>query len=717
MKKLLLLIIVMAALKMQPAKADEGMWLLNLLETLRIDTMNSMGLKLSADDIYNINEGSLKDAVVMFADYCTGEIVSENGLLFTNHHCGFEAIQNHSTVEHNYLEDGFWAMNQEEELPNPELSVTFLKRIEDISDLVMSRINSDMNESRRSAIIEALSDSLTSAIKAESGLEASVESLYGGNNYYLFVYEEYKDVRLVGAPPSSVGKFGFDTDNWVWPRHTGDFSVFRVYTDPEGKPAEYKEENVPLKPKHYLPVSLKGYDEGDFAMVIGYPGGTDRYMTSYEVNELITITNPIRVEVRELRQEILLEDMLADESVFIKYADKYSNSSNYWKFSIGQNKGLDKLDVPEKKQQQEVEFTDWANADAERNVKYGDALHLISRAVEQRAPYEYALQYLYESFFTASEIIGWAYESYMLYATLMTNPGDQVKLDSAVTELRKLADKFYKDYNLSTDMKVTPAIFELYYRNVPKQWHPQFYAKIKADVPGSFKKYTDKMFDKSIFSTREKFDAFLSRPSASSFVKDPAFLAAMMALGTYSDLYNILENYDAGYEKGHRLYVEGLREMYRDSIMYPDANFTMRLTYGTVDDYFPRDAVHYDYYTTLTGVMEKEEPANYEFKVPERLKELYQNKDYGIYGSNGEMPVCFITNNDITGGNSGSPVIDGEGNLIGIAFDGNWEAMSGDVKYEKELQRCINVDIRYVLFIIDKYAGATHLIEEMKLVN
>jgi len=701
----------------QSLRADEGMWLLNLINTLNIDTMNSMGLKLSADDIYSINEGSLKDAVVMLGNFCTAEVVSEDGLLFTNHHCGFDAIQSHSTVEHNYLEDGFWAMNRSDELPNPDLTVTFLRRIEDVTGLIMGRVDESMSEERRTRIIETISDSITSASKGGSELEATVESLYGGNNYYLFVYETYKDVRLVGAPPSSIGKFGYDTDNWVWPRHTGDFSIFRIYSDPEGKPAEYSEDNVPLKPLHCFPISLKGYNDDDFAMVLGYPGSTDRYMTSAEVNELIDITNPIRVQVRELRQEILLEDMLADEEVFIKYADKYSNSSNYWKYSIGQNEGLDDLNVPEEKERQEKEFLSWIGQDEARQQKYGNALHLIERAVEQRAPFEWAIQYAYESFFTASEIIAFAYESYILYATLMTNPGDQEMLDSVVTELQELGDKFYKDYNLDTDMKVTPAVMRLYYENVPSEWHPSFYSSIKTDSPDGFEKYTDKMFRKSLFSSKESFDAFLADPKASSLEKDPAFRVSMMVLNTYSDLYNILENFDAGYEKGHRLYVEGLLEMNENGISYPDANFTMRLTYGTVSDYDPRDAVHYDYFTTLTGVMEKEDSANFEFAVPERLKELYDNKDYGIYGVDGTMPVCFITNNDITGGNSGSPVIDGEGNLIGLAFDGNWEAMSGDVIYEEELQRCICVDIRYVLFIIDKYAGASHLVKEMKLVQ
>jgi hypothetical protein len=698
-------------------KADEGMWLLSLLEKLNIDKMTSMGLKLSAEDIYSINHSSLKDAVVIFGWGCTGTIVSGEGLLLTNHHCGFDAIQNHSSVEHDYLKDGFWAMTREEELPNPGLTATFLIRIEDVTRRILGNMNDTLPEKRRSEEVKRISTEIIREATEGNHYRALVKSYFNGNSYYLLVYEEYRDVRLVGTPPSAIGKFGYDTDNWMWPRHTGDFSVFRVYAGPDGKPAEYSSLNIPLKPKYFFPVSLRGYNEGDFTMIIGYPGNTERYMTSFEVKELMEVTHPNRIAIRGLRQDILMKDMQADEAINIKYASKYSSSSNYWKFSIGQSKGLKALKIYDKKQQLEKEFNTWLNEDEGRKAKYGEAMKLISEAVAARRPYQHALQYTQECLFNGAEIIGFAGKTKGLYNALLKEPDNRQLIDSLVAELKTLGDEFYREYSVSTDRKVTPALLKLFYENVPASFRPAFFSVIQSKYKGNIDRYCVGLFNRSVFSSPFRFNTFLQEPSRKTLEKDMAFVAALTTQEKYRELYQIRAQYNLNYEKGQRLYIAGLIEMQEDRIFYPDANSTMRLTYGSVQDYFPRDAVHYDYYTTLDGIMQKEDPSNWEFVVPEKLKDLFARKDYGRYGEKDRMPACFITNNDITGGNSGSPVLNAEGALIGLAFDGNWEAMTGDVMFEPELQRCICVDIRYVLFIMDKYAGAAQLVDEMKIIQ
>lgn len=698
-------------------KADEGMWLLPLIEKLNIDTMHAMGLKLSAEEIYSINHNSLKDAIVIFGGGCTGEIVSENGLLLTNHHCGYDAIQNHSTTEHNYLADGFWAGNYEEELPNEQLKATFLIRIEDVTDRVLSGIADTLPEEMRIYRTVTRMDSIATAAVAGTHYEARVRPFFGGNNYYLLVYEVYSDVRLVGTPPSSIGKFGYDTDNWVWPRHTGDFSVFRVYSGPDGKPAAYSKDNVPLQPRHFLPVSLKERNMDDFTMVMGYPGRTNRYMTSWEIKELMSVTNANRIKIRGQKQEIMQQDMRADEKVNIQYASKFATSSNYWKYSIGQNLGLKRLGIPEKKQQEEQEFTNWVNADSQRKAQYGEALDLIREAVEKRTPYTHVIQYVNECFLTGSEIVGFAYRSYGLYNALKNNPLNRELADSLASLLKARWEEFYKEYHVATDMKVVPEMLRLYRDQVPAEYHPAFYSLIKSKYKGDVEAYTRDLFSRTIFADPKKFESFIRKPSLKILENDPALKAALAVIDVYRNVYYAEAAYDVVYDRGHRLYIAGLKDMHANRNFYPDANSTMRLTYGKVRDYVARDAVYYNYFTTLQGIMEKEDPENWEFVVPEKLKELYRKKDYGPYGVGDTMPVCFITDNDITGGNSGSPVIDGEGNLIGLAFDGNWEAMSGDIVFEPELQRCICVDIRYVLFIMDKFAGAAHLVNEMKIIR
>ncbi len=714
MKKIVIFTVSILFLFSSSVWADEGMWLLPLLEKLNIGTMTEMGLQLTADDIYSLNHSSLKDAVVIFGGGCTGEIVSDKGLLLTNHHCGYGSIQAHSSPEQNYLEDGFWAKTLTEELPNPNLSATFLVRIEDVTAEVTGALG-DLRDQERVAKFNEISQTITSRATKGTIYTASIRPFYGGNQFYMVVYEIYSDVRFVGAPPSSIGKFGYDTDNWMWPRHTGDFSVFRVYMSPDGQPAAYSPDNVPLKPKYFFPISIRGYKEEDFAMVMGYPGSTERYMTSYEIDELMKIQNPNRIKIRGARQEIMWKDMLADENIMIKYASKYSGSSNYWKYSIGENQGLERLNVIAKKQAEEKAFMDWVNADPSRKDKYGNALDLIKNAVASRAKQTNAGQYLQECLLRGCEIISMANQGRSLYEALTAE--DQEKIKESVDRLRGSSKNFFKDYNAPTDIYVVKAMLKMFMEDIPPEFQPEYLKKIKEKYKADYDKFADQMFAKSIFADETKLNAFLDNPSKKVLDKDPAFQAALSINQKFSELQQQLAPMATSVAEGSKKYIAGLMEMYPDKIFYPDANFTMRLTYGNVSDYYPRDAVEYNYETTLRGVMEKENPNNYEFIVPPRLKELYSKKDYGRYGENGEMVVCFTTDNDITGGNSGSPVLNGRGELLGLAFDGNWEAMSGDIIFEPELQRCINVDIRYVLFIIDKYAGATNLIQEMKIVE
>ena len=698
------------------AKADEGMWLLPLIEKLNLGTMTQLGLKLSAEEIYSLNKASIKDAVIIFGGGCTGEIVSSQGLILTNHHCGYDRIQSHSSVEHDYLRDGFWAMNKEEELPNPGLRVIFLVSIEEVTDQVLANVNSEMSEADRTAAINEARSAIEDKASEGNNYRTSVSSFYGGNYFYLLIYEAYNDVRLVGAPPSSIGKYGDDTDNWEWPRHTGDFSVFRVYSGPDGKPAPYSKDNIPLKPKYWLPVSLKDLNTDDFAMILGYPGGTQRYYTSYEVNEIMNITNPNRVKIRGVKQEIWLVDMLADQKVDIQYASKYSGSSNYWKYSIGQNNQFKNLNVVAKKQQIQDQFNKWVNENEERKAKYGDALNLIKSSIEGRAEYQNTLQYLNECI-QGCEILTFSRLTGRLMEALRS--GEQQEITETASELKESIVEIYKDYNPPTDLKSTKAMLKLYREDNSSEYIPDFYTEVvDKKFKGDIDKYVDKMFAKSMFASEAKLTAFLDNPDLKTLEKDPAVTTFSSISTVARSVSQELGKFTPDLQKGQRLWVAAMLEMKPDKIHYPDANSTMRLTYGTIQDYDPRDAVTYKHYTTLKGVIEKYKPGDYEFDLPQRLIDLYNNKEYGRYASSkGYMPVCFLTTNDITGGNSGSPVLNGNGELIGLAFDGNWEAMSGDVAYEPEIQRTIAVDIRYVLWIMDIYAGAGHLVDEMTIVE
>jgi hypothetical protein len=716
MKKLFAILLILFLSFGFKAKADEGMWLLPLIEKLNIGKMTELGLKLSAEDIYSLNKVCVKDAVVIFGGGCTAEIVSSQGLVLTNHHCGYGSIQAHSSVDHDYLSDGFWAMSKEEELPNPNLSVTFLIRIEDVTGQVLANVKQGMSETDRTAAINDARQAIEKKAAEGNGYRVQVGSFYGGNYFYLLVYERYTDVRLVGTPPSSIGKFGFDTDNWEWPRHTGDFSVFRVYSGPDGKPAPYAKDNIPLKPKHFLPVSIKDRNKGDFAMILGYPGRTSRYMTSYEINEQLQIVHPDRIKIRGIKQEIWMKDMMADQKVNIQYSAKYSGSSNYWKYSIGQKGSLEKLNVKAKKEELENQFNKWVVVTPERKAKYGEALNMIKTAIEGRAEYYNALQYLNECL-QGCELLSLNRGVAGLVTALKAK--DNQKISDAVDQIKKNGNDFFKDYNPPTDNKSMKAMLKLYRADVPAKFIPDFYLNVvDKKFKGNIDKFVDDMFAKSLFASEAKLSAFLSKPVLKTLESDPVCLTSASFNKVAGEASNGLSQFDAGLNTGRRLWIAALMEMVPEKTQYPDANFSMRLSYGTVQDYDPRDAVTYKYYTTLQGVVDKYKPGDYEFDVPKRLIDLNNKKEFGRYGSSkGYMPVCFLTTNDITGGNSGSPVMNGNGELIGLAFDGNWESMSGDIAYEPELQRTIVVDIRYVLWIMDVYSGAKHLVDEMTIVQ
>lgn len=714
MKKLFILFFVLLT---GMARADEGMWLPMLIERLNYVDMQKEGLKLTPEEIYSVNHSSLKDAIIQFGNGCTGEIVSSQGLVFTNHHCGYGSIQSHSTIDHDYLTDGFWAMSMKEELPNEGLTARFLVRIEDVTKRVLDGVTDQMSEKDRAEKISQISKTIKEEAEKGNGYSARVASFFNGNEYYLFVYEVFRDVRLVGAPPSSIGKFGADSDNWMWPRHTGDFSIFRVYTDANGKPADYSPNNIPLKPRHYLPVSMDGVNKGDFAMIMGYPGSTDRYMTSWGVDQAINIYNPTIVKIRAKKLAIMREDMDASHDINIKYASKYASTANYWKYYIGQTRGLKRLNVFDDKKKIETDFTAWVNADPTRKAKYGNVLPDIENAYKKIGEYTLQRQYFFEAVYRGAEILSLAQSFTGLKNELNAETPSADKIAKLKESLLKYVDNYFKNYNEPTDRKLLTAMLQMYYENVPVNQQPQDFRNLVAKNKNNFEKITSGIFNKSMFANRSAIEAFIANPQVKNLEKDPAYKLITTFMDQYKTNQLAIEAPNSIMERSNRLFLAGLREMQPDRKFYPNANSTMRLTYGKVLDYYPADAVHYDYFTTMDGIMEKEDPTSWEFVVPAKLKELYNKKDFGPYAVNGKMPVDFLTTTDITGGNSGSPVLNAYGELIGLAFDGNWEAMSGDIAFEPELQRTIGVDIRYVLFIIDKYAGAKNLIDELDLVN
>lgn len=720
-KSLILALGLMIAL---PAisRADEGMWLLNLIGK-NYNDMQKQGFKLTPEDIYSINQNCIKDAIVglgnagsPFWHFCTGEIISDQGLMTTNHHCGYGQIQKHSTVAHDYLRDGFWAYSMDQELPNPGITASILIRVEDVTDQFKEVLSDAMTEAERAKAIREKTDEISKKAVEGTLYNATVKPMFDGNQFFLFVHIIYKDVRLVGAPPSSMGKFGGDTDNWSWPRHTCDFSMFRIYTAPDGSPAEYSADNVPLQPKHHLPVSIKELNDGDFAMVMGFLGTTNHFVTSYGLEEVMNITNKLRHEIRTVKINILREEMAASQETKIKYASKYASCSNYWKYSSEQNKALENLNTMQIKKDIERDFMNWAQG---KDPKYRKSLDLIRDGYAARATQQKAQQYLVEGLLTGPEL---PFQAYKAGRTIMMalQQQDMTQRDAIVASIKGTMDAFYKDYSENTEKRLESAMFEYVLRHMDMDYCPAFLPEASKKYKGDFDKYVNDMFAKSIFANKDAWNKYISKKyDAKVIEKDPLFQIGKAIYEQYMTVHQAVSQESAdNLQRGIRDFVDGILQMNDGKkLMSPDANSTIRLTYGNVKAYDPRDGVFYKHYTTMKGIIEKEQPSG-EFAVPARLKELYEARDFGQYANkNGELPTCFITNNDITGGNSGSPVIDAKGNLIGLAFDGNGEAMSGDIDFEENLQRCICLDTRYMLWVIDKYAGAHNLIEEMTIVK
>ena len=686
------------------AMADEGMWMLPLLQKLNADAMKNLGCRLTPDQIYSVNHSSLKDAVVIFGGGCTGEMISDKGLLVTNHHCGYSSIQQLSSDEHNYLEDGFWAMNSGEEIPVPGLTVTFLVNMSDVTDAIEGAKSDEERKAVREALVKASEEQ-------NPGCDVELTSFYNNNVHYIIVYKIFKDIRFVGAPPASIGKFGGETDNWMWPRHTGDFSMFRIYAGKDNEPAEYSEDNVPYVPKQSLKISLKGIGEGDYTMIMGYPGRTQRYQTEAQLNHMMAL-NDIAIEARTLRQDIMWKWMEKDPSIRLKYANKYASSANGWKKWIGEKKAFKDLNIIGKEHDKEARFQKWVDKNKKRSELYGAAIADIAAGIKANEQVDLDVKLLSETIFR-TELVNLS-SAYLGGRNRGLKSGaDSLAAVEAGFEALKSA---FEDYYAPLDKEVTAALLKLYREKARPENYPDFgedFATMDID------KYVDELFSTTIFTSYDKAKEAIEKDGRKATLNDPANKFATALVNVFAKLRGEQnQEAKAKIKAASKAYTAGLMEWNKGKAMYPDANFTMRLTYGTVKSYSPKDALNYRYYSTIYGVMEKEDPDNYEFNVPQKLKQLYIKRDYGRYAmADGNLPCCFLTTNDITGGNSGSPVLNANGELIGLAFDGNWESMSSDVMFEPDLQRCICVDIRYVLFLVDKFGGAGYLTKEMNIVK
>ncbi|HEY6063314.1 MAG TPA: S46 family peptidase [Chitinophagaceae bacterium] len=701
------------------AKADEGMWLPQLLQALNEKQMKSLGMKISAKDIYSINNGSLKDAIVSFGGFCTGEIVSSKGLVLTNHHCGFDAIQNHSTLEHNYIRDGFWAKNNSEELTNPGLFVTFIVRIEDVSKQALNGVSPTMSESERQSVIDKNISGIRKNTKKEDYQENFVRGFFEGNQYYLFVTETYKDVRLVGAPPSAIGNFGKDTDNWMWPRHTGDFSMFRIYAGRDNKPADYSPGNIPFIPKRSLSISLDGTAEGDFTMVFGFPGRTTEYLHSSAVEQIMKVNDPAKITIREKALNIMDGFMRKDEQIKIQYAAKYAGIQNSYKKWQGEVQGLIKVDAVGKKKLYEEEFQKRVNTSPQWKTQYGNLLSDLASAYEELRPYGFARDYF-------NEIVG-RVELFTIVAQLNSlvssydkdgEKGYQQKLPQVTNTLKEL----FEEYSAPVDKKLFETLMEMYLKDQEDKFiSMKLKELVRQEGGNSMANLAIIIFGADKLSNPSYVMDLLNKPATELIqtlkTTDAAVLYSDMLKTYQAEVQGKLNEIQSRVNKLQRFYMQAQMDVFNEKKFFPDANSTLRVTYGKVKSYNPRDAVKYDYYTYLEGVMEKYKPGDYEFDVPEKMRILYNNKDYGPYGSNGKMPVCFIAANHTTGGNSGSPALDARGNLVGLNFDRVWEGTMSDINYDPGICRNIMVDIRYVLFIIDKFAGAGHLVQEMRIVH
>jgi hypothetical protein len=698
--------------------ADEGMWLPQLLGQLNEKQMKSLGMKINAADIYNINKGSLKDAIVSFGGFCTGEVISDKGLVLTNHHCGFDAIQDHSTIEKNYIKDGFWAKTHGEEIPNPDLYVTFIVRIDDVTTQALKGINKGITETERQSVIDKNLAELRKNVKKEAYQDIMVRPFFEGNKYYLFVTETFKDVRLVGAPPSSIGNFGKDTDNWMWPRHTGDFSMFRIYAGKDNKPASYSPDNVPYKPKRSLAISLNGISQNDFTMVFGFPGRTMQYLPASAVEQIITVNDPTKIEIREKALGVIDNYMRKDEQIKIQYASKYASIQNAYKKWQGEVLGVNRTNALEKKRAYEAEFQKRVNANPKWSEQYGNLLAELNAAYTEFKPYTRSRDY-YNEIVGRIELFAIAAEVNKLRNALENN--GEKGLNEALPAAKQKINNFYHEYNAEVDKQVLASLMEMFVKNQERSIiSPEFVALVEKSK-NNYARLADMIFDDSDLDDAKKVLKKLEddpKDFVDKYKKDKAVELLNLLSGAYQqNITGKLNPLQTRINQLQRTYMQAQMEVFPTKNFYPDANGTMRVTYGQVKGYVAKDAVKYDYYTDLDGVMEKYKPGDYEFDVPQKLIDLYKNKNYGQYGVNGKMPVCFVATNHTTGGNSGSPVLDAYGNLIGLNFDRVWEGTMSDLYYDASICRNIMVDIRYVLFIVDKYAGATNLIQEMKLVR
>lgn len=718
MKKITSTLFLVLLLLTRSVMADEGMWFPQLLQQLNAAEMRLKGLQIPTEEIYSVNKNSLKDAVVLFGGGCTGEIISSQGLLLTNHHCGFGEIQSHSSLEHNYLRDGFWAMSEKEELPCPGLTATFIIRIDDVTADFSASLEG-LSEQERAAKIKEISARLEKKAVEGTHYEARVRQFYSGNEFYLIVTETFKDVRLVGAPPSAIGKFGGDTDNWMWPRHTGDFSIFRVYANAENKPAEYSEKNVPFKPRHFFSISLKGVQPEDFTMVYGFPGRTQEYISSYQLQTILEVTNPNRIQVRTERLRIMGEAMRSSEALHLKYADKQSGVSNGWKKWKGESKGLESSDGLQKKQYFETDFNAWCAKDPAKMKKYGDVLPSLERLYSGNRPYLSANDFYAEAAM-GIEILSFAV-GMKAFADLAAkeNP-DTAALNKEHRGVKGGFEGYFKDYDAPTDCRMAASLLEIFDLSVPDSLKPAYFTELRSRYHRDFGQMAKELFAKSILDDGEKLTNLFSKTPVScgkTLKKDPAYRLADELISFYrSRIADKVTGLNTELARLNRIYMAGQREMQPDKKFYPDANSTLRLAYGQVRGYDARDAVHFNYYTTLDGLMEKYIPGDEEFDVPSHLIELYNKKDYGRYAVNGTVPVAFIATNHTTGGNSGSPVLNAFGQLIGTNYDRVWEGTMSDIQFNPEICRNVTLDIRYTLFIIDKYAGAQRLISEMDII-
>jgi hypothetical protein len=701
------------------AKADEGMWLPQLLAQLNEKQMKSMGMKISAADIYNINKGSLKDAIVSFGGFCTGEVISSKGLVLTNHHCGFDAIQNHSTIQNNYIRDGFWARNNAEEIPNPGLFVTFIIRIDDVTKQVLNGVTKNMDEKERQSAIDKNIAELRKNVKKESYQDSFIRAFFEGNQYFLFVTETYKDVRLVGAPPSSIGNFGKDTDNWMWPRHTGDFSMFRIYAGKDNKPAEYSVDNVPYVPKRSLSISLDGVAENDFTMVFGFPGRTTQYLHSAAVEQIMKVNDPVKIAIRDKALAVIDGFMRKDEQIKIQYAAKYAGIANSWKKWQGEVLGLTSTNALGKKQAYEAEFQKRVNANPQWKEAYGNLLTDLAKTYNEFEKYSLARDFFNE---TMSRIEAFAIVNQLNSLRNAKEKNGEKGFTNALPGVKERLAEIYKEYSPVVDKQLFIALMDKFVKDQPNEFVAPYLLNKLKENNNDISKLADELYNNvDLFQNGNKvLQQLSSNPEVVMAANDMNHANQLIAeLSNYynSTVSKNITGLQSRINQLNRTYMQAQMEVMKEKKFYPDANSTLRVTYGNVKGYNPRDAVQYDYYTYLDGVMDKYKPGDYEFDLPAKLRDLYKNKDYGQYGSNGKMPVCFIARNHTTGGNSGSPALDAYGNLIGLNFDRVWEGTMSDINYDPSICRNIMVDIRYVLFIVDKYAGAGHLVKEMNLVH